>query len=197
MTEITTYIIDNIYQFLGVIMSIVYVIFSIKENILCWIALILAALLNMYAYYLINLPLQSLMQIFFILTALYGWYNWSKKTKKEPLKISTWSLQKHLSWTIFGVISTILITCLLLTLNTNSTLYSEYPFLDALMFIFNIIPMYMTGKKILESWLYFIIIDIISGVFYGLTGEYFFCFLFICYIFFATKGYLIWRKQII
>ena len=197
MTEITTYIIDNIYQFLGVIMSIVYVILSIKENILCWIALILAALLNMYAYYLINLPLQSLMQIFFILTALYGWYNWSKKTKKEPLKISTWSPQKHLSWTIFGIISTILITGLLLTLNTNSTLYSEYPFLDALMFIFNIIPMYMTGKKILESWLYFIIIDIISGVFYGLTGEYFFCFLFICYIFFAAKGYLTWKKQII
>ena len=197
MTEITTYIIDNIYQFLGVIMSIVYVILSIKENILCWIALILAALLNMYAYYLINLPLQSLMQIFFILTALYGWYNWSKKTKKEPLKISTWNPQKHLSWTMFGAISTILITGLLLTLNTNSTLYSEYPFLDALMFIFNIIPMYMTGKKILESWLYFIIIDIISGIFYGITGEYFFCFLFICYIFFATKGYLTWRKQIL
>ncbi|MAQ32304.1 MAG: hypothetical protein CMD26_06220 [Flavobacteriales bacterium] len=197
MTEITTYIIDNIYQFLGVIMSIIYVILSIKENILCWIALILAAILNMYAYYLINLPLQSLMQIFFILTALYGWYNWSKKTKKEPLKISTWSLQKHLSWTIFGIISTILITGMLLTLNTNSALHSEYPFLDALMFVFNIIPMYMTGKKILESWLYFIIIDVISGVFYGLTGEYFFCFLFICYIFFATKGYLTWRKQIV
>ena len=32
MTEITTYILENLFQLLGVIMSIVYVIFSIKEN---------------------------------------------------------------------------------------------------------------------------------------------------------------------
>jgi len=57
--------------------------------------------------------------------------------------------------------------------------------------------MYMTGQKILESWIYFIVIDIISGVFYAITGEFFFCFLFFCYLGFATQGYITWKKEIV
>ena len=197
MHDIYIYLIENIYQFLGVVLSIIYVLFSIRQNILCWIALILAAIFNMYAYYLIELPLQSIMQLFFIGTGLYGWYNWSQKTNNQPLKISTWSGKKHLSWLSIGLIITFLITIILSKLQGSSLLYSKYPFLDALMFTFNIIPMYMTGKKILESWIYFIVIDVISGVFYAITGEFFFCFLFFCYIGFATQGYLTWKKEII
>ena len=67
---------------MGVLFSIIYVLFSIRQNILCWPALIIAATFNFYAYFLINLPLQSIMQLFFILTAFYGWYKWKKFKKK-------------------------------------------------------------------------------------------------------------------
>ena len=191
--EIINYIINNIYQFFGVIFSIIYVLFSIRQNILCWHALIIASILNMCAYSIINLPLQVIMQLFFIGTGLYGWYNWNKGEKSGQLKVKSWQLKRHIKWTVYGLLTTCLLTIILNKLNFNSS----YPFLDSLMFTFNIIPMYMTGKKILESWIYFIIIDIISGFFYLLTGEYFFCFLFFCYIGFAISGYKTWKKEII
>ena len=197
MHDLYIYLMENIYQFLGVLFSIIYVIFSIKQNIFCWAALILAAIFNMYAYYLIELPLQSIMQLFFIGTGIYGWYNWSKNIRSQPLKVSRWSKKQHILWLSTGFIVTFLITIVLIELQNIPLLYSKYPLLDALMFMFNIIPMYMTGKKILESWIYFIIIDIVSGIFYAITGEFFFCFLFFCYIGFATQGYLTWKKEII
>jgi len=188
------YVIENIYQLLGVVFSIIYVILSIKQNIYCWPALIIAALLNMAAYNIINLPLQVTMQIFFIITAIYGWQKWRAKidtTTKKELKISSWDTKTNIWYISCGLLITIILAIVLENYNL-----SDFPFLDSLMFSFNIIPMYMTGKKILQSWIYFIVIDIISGVFYLLIGEYFFAFLFFCYIGFASHGYITWKKEI-
>jgi len=196
MIEIYNYLLENIYQFLGVFFSIVYVIFSIRQNILCWPALIIAALFNIYAYHLINLSLQVLMQFFFIGTAIYGWFNWKRKRSNKTLKISQWHNKKHFLVISIGLLLTVMMTIILNTITPQSIFYSNYPFLDSLMFMFNIIPMYMTGKKIIESWLYFIAIDILSGFFYAVNGEYFFSFLFFCYIGFALSGYITWKKEI-
>ena len=195
MTEFYNYLIENIFQFMGVIFSIIYVLLSIRQNILCWFALIIAAIFNLYAYYLINLPLQSMMQLFFIITGVYGWYNWRQDQEENSLLVSSWPIGNHLRWLTIGLTFTLCISLILTSLNNNPIFYSSYPLLDSLMFVFNLIPMYMTGKKILESWIYFIVIDIISGVFYAITGEFFFCFLFFCYIGFATQGYLTWKKE--
>lgn len=195
MTDIYIYTIENIYQFLGVFFSIIYVVLSIRQNLYCWAALTIAAIFNIYAYYLIDLPLQVIMQFFFIGTAIYGFINWNKKNRKTKLKVTTKSLKYNATWLGVGLLITLLLT-LLLTLSNSNYLYSEYPFIDALMFTFNMIPMYLTGKKIIESWIYFIVIDIISGLFYLQTSEFFFCALFFCYIGFASYGYITWKKEI-
>ena len=192
MIELYSYFIENIYQFLGVVFSIIYVIFSIKQNVLCWLALFIASLLNMAAYNLINLPLQVSMQVFFIGTAFYGWYKWTYAKNNKALRVSKWTKKQHIFWILTGFIITLLLSLILQYFDISS-----YPFLDSLMFTFNLIPMYMTGKKIIESWIYFIAIDVISGVFYLNSGEYFFSFLFFCYIGFATYGFLTWKKDIV
>jgi nicotinamide mononucleotide transporter len=191
MTELYQYIIENTNQFLGVLFSIIYVILSIRENIFCWHALIIASIFNAFAFYQIQLTLQIIMQFFFIFTGIYGWHNWKNGDSLSTLKISSWSTKIHLQYIMAGVIITLILWLLLLALKIKNT----SPFLDALMFTFNIIPMYMMGKKILESWIYFIAIDIISGFFYLSTGEYFYCFLFFCYLGFATKGYMTWKNK--
>ena len=194
MTEIYNYINTHTYEFLGVVFSIIYVVLSIKQNVFCWIALIIAAGFNMCAYALIQLPLQSIMQFFFIATALSGWYNWSKKKNEKELIVNTFSWSKHLKWISIGISSTVILTIVLKN-STIEVLSTHYPFADAFIFIFNIIPVYMMGKKVLEAWIYFIIIDIYSGFFFYTTGAYFFSFLFFCYIWFATYGYLNWKKE--
>ncbi len=194
--EILNYISSHIYEFLGVLFSIIYVILSIKQNILCWVALIIAAILNGYAFFTIGLPLQSVMQLFFIIVGLSGLKNWSKK-EENKLIIQSWNIKTHMMVIFTGSILTLgLFTFLKSDLISNSIFLSIDPFFDTLMFMFNVIPMYMTTKKILESWLYFIWIDIISGFFYLHTGDYFYCFLFFFYIPFAIHGYLTWKKDL-
>ncbi len=191
MIDLYSYFSENLFQFFGVLFSIIYVVFSIKQNILCWPALIFGSIFNMLAYYQINLNLQLIMQFFFIGTGVIGWLNWNKIGKENMLKVNRIALNNHILWIFLGLLTTVVLTVALKNYNL-----SEFPFLDSLMFCFNIIPMYMIGKKILESWIYFIVIDIISGAFYLQTGEYFFCLLFFCYIGFAFKGYLSWKQEL-
>tara|TARA_B100001564_G_C20323583_1_gene526899 strand:- start:22 stop:621 length:600 start_codon:yes stop_codon:yes gene_type:complete len=196
MSEILNYFTNHIYEFFGVLFSIIYVILSIRQNILCWYALIIAATINCYAFYLIELPLQSIMQLFFITVGISGIKNWSNK-KQGSLIIQSWGTNMHIKTIALGSILTILLFKFLNNNLINETSFaSKEPFFDALMFLFNIIPMFMTTKKILESWLYFIWIDVISGFFYLYTGDYFYCFLFFFYIPFATHGYLTWKKEL-
>ena len=196
MSEIINYFTNHIYEFFGVLFSIIYVILSIRQNILCWYALIIAAIINCYAFYLIELPLQSIMQLFFITVGISGIKNWSNK-KQGNLIIQSWGTNMHIKTITLGSILTMLLFKFLNSnLITETSFASKEPFFDALMFLFNIIPMFMTTKKILESWLYFIWIDVISGFFYLYTGDYFYCFLFFFYIPFATHGYLTWKKEL-
>ncbi len=196
MTEILNYIHHHIYEFFGVLFSVIYVVLSIRQNILCWPALILAAILNGYAFFTIGLPLQSVMQLFFIIVGISGLKSWAQKGKSQ-LIVKSWSSKNHTFVIIIGSFLTIaLFTFLETNLVSQSIFSSKEPFFDALMFMFNIIPMYMTTKKILESWLYFIWIDVISGFFYLYTGDYFYCFLFFFYIPFAIHGYLTWRTDL-
>lgn len=194
--EIYSYINSNLYEFFGVLFSFIYVFFSIKQNILCWPALIIASVLNMIAYNNIGLPLQVSMQFFFIGTAIYGWHNWNSDNTLT-LKVNTFGVVNNIKFISLGLILTLILTFILNKLTIDSLMYSEYPFWDALMFMFNIIPMYMMGKKILESWVYFIVIDIISGCFWFTTNEYFYCILFFGYIPFAITGFMEWRKTCI
>ena len=185
---------NHIYEFLGVSFSIVYVILSIRQNIFCWPALIIAAILNGYAFYLIELPLQSIMQLFFISVAISGWRNWNKKETSQFI-VKVWTRKKVVISVFIGLLLTFILTQILSQLEKTS-FESKFPFFDALMFMFNIIPMYMTTQKVIQSWLIFIVIDIISGFFYLYTGDYFYCFLFFFYIPFATYGYLNWKKHL-
>tara|TARA_B110000467_G_C18304072_1_gene473389 strand:+ start:21 stop:614 length:594 start_codon:yes stop_codon:yes gene_type:complete len=194
--EIYTYISGNLYEFFGVLFSFIYVFFSIKQSILCWPVLIIASVLNMIAYNNIGLPLQVSMQFFFIGTAIYGWHNWNSDNTLT-LKVTRFGIVNNIKFISLGLILTLILTFILNQLTLDSVMYSEYPFWDSLMFMFNIIPMYMMGKKILESWVYFIVIDIISGCFWFTTNEYFYCILFFGYIPFAITGFIEWKKTCI
>ena len=206
-------------EFFGVLFSFIYVVFSIKQNTLCWPALIIAAIFNIPCFIIQELPLQSIMQFFFIITGIYGWYNWKNTKTDNELKVKSWKINKHFEWIHHGAAMTIITTILLLSIdfdinlnfifeyNTSQSVNADNnnmiwlnkklrTLADALLFIFNIIPMYLTGKKILESWIYFIIIDMFGSLFYFFDGLYFYAFLYFCYIGFASYGYLTWKKTI-
>jgi nicotinamide mononucleotide transporter len=69
------------------------------------------------------------------------------------------------------------------------------PYLDAFTTIFSLMATFMVAKKVLENWIYWIIIDAFSVYLFASRGLYMTSVLFILYTLIAIFGYFSWKKQ--
>jgi nicotinamide mononucleotide transporter len=123
---------------------------------------------------------------------IYGWYAWTKGFKNNAsLPISQLKVQNHLIIIVGGFILTYLV----------GTFFKHYTdavatYLDAFTTVFSIITTVLVARKILENWLYWIIIDAVYIYLYGSRGGYLFAFLNVVYVIIAIIGYVNWRNQL-
>ena len=120
--------------------------------------------------------------------AFYGYYNWNKNNKR--LQIKEWSIRKHLFLILLGAILSFLMGFYFATY-TNS----KMPIVDSFTTVFSIIATYMTVKKILENWLYWIVIDTVSVYLYATRELHLTSILFMIYTIIALTGYFSWLSK--
>ena len=130
------------------------------------------------------------LQFYYIAMSIAGWYWWIKGGK-EGSELSISKLRKEIffkliltSFLFFTVISYILVNY------TDAPL----PYWDALTTALSIVATWMLVKKILEQWILWVIIDLISMVLYLYKGLYPTSILFFVYSILAIFGYFQWRK---
>jgi len=79
----------------AVIFAIAYLLLAVRQNILCWYAAFLSTSIYIYLYWDVSLYMESILNIYYLLMAIYGWINWSNRKEKINLSIKEWSLKKH------------------------------------------------------------------------------------------------------
>ena len=168
--------------------SIIYVILAAKENIWCWAFAAISVILYIYICLDAKLLAETGLQVFYLFMAAYGYYNWNKSSGELNLK--QWNVSKHLLIILFGAVSTFLIGFYLAN-HTNA----KMPIADSFTTVFSIIATYMITKKVLENWLYWIIIDMVSVYLYFSRDLHITSLLFILYAIIAIFGYFSWIKQ--
>lgn len=170
------------------ISGILYIILAAKENVWCWLAASISVCLYMYINYDLGYYSQSALQIFYLFMAIYGYVIWNKL---DPEKIKEWSAKKHLFIIFIGAIITFIIGFIL----TEYVEDSEQPILDALTTVFSVFASYMVAKKVLENWLYWIVIDSLIIYLYYIEGEFILALQFLVYIIIAGYGYFSWIQR--
>ena len=178
-----------VFEIISVVFSIMYVILAAKENIWCWLCAAISVSLYIYICFDAKLYLETGLQGFYFIMAIYGYLQWNRPKKK--ITIGTWSLKRHLL--IFGVgIIASFILGKLFEIYTDAAL----PIIDSFTTIFSLFATYMVTKKILENWIYWIIIDIVSVYLYFIRDLQLTAGLFTAYTIIAVFGYLSWKKQL-
>ena len=119
--------------------------------------------------------------------AFYGYYNWNNKDR--TLEITQWSIKTHFLILILGAVLIFLIGFFL-----TSYTSAQMPIVDSFTTVFSLFATYMVVKKILENWLYWIVIDIVSVLLYDSRDLHLTALLFIIYTGLAVFGYFNWIK---
>ena len=124
-----------------------------------------------------------------MLMAVYGFILWRGRESGEELKITVWNTRYILIVISIGVLVSLVVGYL-------SQTYAEakFAYLDAFVMIFSVIATWMLAKKILQTWLFWIVIDLAAIVLYWQSGYHATIILFTLYVVLAFYGYSSWRK---
>ena len=177
------------YEIVGVVFAILNVLLAIKEYRSCWIAAIISCLAYVPTFYFARLYTEVVLQFFFIALAIVGWINWRKENNSKVLNISSFDSSQHF-YAISISLSFAVAFGMFLTLYSNAS----FPFIDSIVTCFSITTAYMQAKKILENWIYWILIDSLALVMYIKKGMMLTAGLYGLYLILASIGYLEWKK---
>lgn len=178
----------SIIESIAVFFSILYVVLAMKENIWCWGAAAISVILYIYICYSAQLYAETGLQFFYLLMAIYGYFQWNNNDRN--LKIQQWTSAKHLLILLLGALLTFLMG-FYFSIYTNAAM----PLVDSFTTVFSVFATFMVTKKVLGNWLYWIVIDAVSVYLYFSRGLQLTSLLFIAYTIIAVFGYLSWLKR--
>ena len=181
-------------EFLAFSFGIISVIYAKKENILVYPTGIICTVITVYLLYKAQYFGDMMMNIYYSLMSIYGWWNWSRiQNDKYLLKITRFS-KNDLGLTVFLFLLTITITYAVYTFNLTEIKIPNYIdiFTSGIFFT----AMWLMANKKLESWVFWIIGDIITVPLYAYRGLGMLSLQYIIFTILAIQGYIEWKKHL-
>ena len=184
-------------ELIGVLTGFICVWLAAINNIWNWPIAIISVAIYIYVFYNYQLYADMGLQVYFLITSIYGWYFWSKKSVAE-IKIPVTAINKK--QIIISVIITLIVTPVLgYTLVSLSPILhykpAAYPYLDCFCTTCSLIAQVYLTRKILENWLIWIFVDAIYVGVYIAKHLQPTAILYAAYIPVALLGYLDWRRE--
>ncbi len=180
----------SVWELVAVILAIGYVWFAARQSLWCWPCALASTGIYTWLFWEVMLPFNSALHAFYMIMAVYGWSQW-KNDEGQPLDIVQWSVKKQL-YSIIGLT----IISLVLSHFASMWLDSNFVYLDAFVTVFSIFATVLVAHKVLENWLYWIVINCFASFLYFAKGMNPTGLLYILYIGFAIYGYIGWKKSV-
>ncbi|MFT5592771.1 MAG: nicotinamide mononucleotide transporter [Oceanicoccus sp.] len=185
------------WEVIAVLLGIAYLVLAMRENSLCWYAAFGSTAIFSWLFFDVSLIMESALNVYYLVMAVYGWYVWNKKPQnsamqnelKPKLPISTWSGKQHLL-TIGSVLVLTFTSGFLLSENTTAVM----PYLDSFTTWGAVLTTYMVAKKVLENWIYWLVIDALAIYLYIDRELYLTALLMGVYVVMVVFGYVAWLK---
>jgi len=191
LESITYYMNLPFLETIAVITALLYVILAAKGNILCWPMALISTLLYTAIFYEVYLWMDSLLQVYYFAMAILGWINWKKAKEQQTLGLPV----TFLSIRFHGVaVASLVIISLAVGFLMDNYTPTDFPYIDAATTVFAVFATYLVVKRVVENWLYWVVIDIVSIFIYIEKGLAPTAFLFAFYTLFAVYGFVQWFK---
>lgn len=179
-----------ILEILGTVFGLAYVVLAAKKNIWCWLMGILASLCSIYLFYVYSkLYAEALLSAYYVVTGVIGWVYWSRPKKELPvIRVRWWN---HVVFIVVGIVLSIVLYKILSTFFPDA----EKKLLDSFTTMFSFLATWITIKKWLSNWIYWIVIDAVTVAMYWSRGLNIYAGLMVVYTVLAVYGYLEWKKE--
>jgi nicotinamide mononucleotide transporter len=191
-------------EFFGTIAGAIAIFLSAKANVWSWPVGVINVILFFFLFYQVQLYPDMFLQIFFFVTNLVGWWRWThpekyEEDKKKQLRVSYMKRQQFFIIAFLGVMGTLLFGSL--AKNIHEILPgifpkpSAFPYLDSCVTVLSIITTFLIIQKKIESWILWIVIDIVATYMYFAKGIKFVAIEYLAFCFIAAFGFWNWSRE--
>lgn len=172
------------------ILSLLYLGLIVAGKRAGWWFGIAASLLSAWLFIRLNLLAESALYGFYVFAGLYGFFHWKYggAPGREP-PITTRSIPFHAALLAAGTAGTLILARAL------EALGSSLAHADAATTVFSLLATWMVARKILENWIYWILIDALSVWLYASRGAPVYAGLMALYSIFAAAGFVVWLRR--
>lgn len=183
----------SLEEFIAVFFGLISVYFIMRQNILGYPAGLINVSIYVWLCFKAGLFANMGINVFYFLVSLFGWYQWSRKHgEDEKLRVTV----LHTKEILITLLSISFLTIILWKILQNLP-ESASPFFDAFTTAVFIVAMVLQAYKKLESWILWIVGDVIAIPLFAINGLAFTGFQYLAFLFLAVSGYVSWKKSII
>ncbi|MBP1665003.1 MAG: putative rane protein [Bacteroidetes bacterium] len=189
----------KIIELVAVVFGILSVWFASRESIRVFPTGIINVLLFIYIFFIARLYANAGINVLYLITNIYGWYNWSRKIDdKNVLEISRTTARQNTYIILFAAVFYISVLLLLRWYNRSDPAYvnSYVPWMDAMNTSLFLCATILMTKKKLENWIFWILGNVISIPITISQGLYMTSLQYLVFLFLAISGYIGWKKKL-
>ncbi len=191
-------------EFFGTVAGLVAVWLSARANIWSWPIGIVNVVLFFFLFYQVQLYPDMFLQIFFLITNLIGWWRWAnprpgEENRRNQLKASFMGWKKFSSLTGIGIVGTWILGTFAANLHewfpSVFSLPSAFPYADSFVTVMSIITTFYMIEKKIESWIIWIIVDVLATYLYFSKGIRFVALEYLIFCLIASYGLWNWIRE--
>ncbi|MCH9696116.1 MAG: nicotinamide riboside transporter PnuC [Gammaproteobacteria bacterium] len=182
---------QSLPEVIAVFSAVIYLLLAIRQNIWCWLFAAISTSIYVGLFVAAKLYMESLLNLFYLAMAAYGWYSWhSGRHSEQKMPVVVWPVLVH-ARAVVALISLSMVNGYLLSRYTDAA----FPYVDSLTTWFAIWATFLVARKVLENWWYWLIIDIASMLIYWMRNLELTAALFVVYVLMIPFGYIAWRHS--
>ena len=172
---------------IAVLLGLAYVLLVARRSRWGWVAGGLSSALFAWLFFGARLPMQGLLQIYYVLMSVYGFIRWTRGGDDRPVE------RRPLHFHLLGIGASLAVALPIAHLLATET-QAASPYLDAVTTIVSLFATWLIARMVLENWLYWIVVDCLQAVLFASQGLWFTALLFVAYLAIGTSGYLAWLR---
>jgi nicotinamide mononucleotide transporter len=179
-------------ELFAVIMNITSVVYAKRNNILVYPTGLIGT--GIFVYILLNFSLlgDTIINAYFFSMSIYGWYFWSRKKDKVFINQVSTINRNEIKYLFILAISSLIFIYFVYDYFDKWNNWTAY--VDNITTAIFFVAMWLMARRKIESWIFWIIGDLITVPLYFYKGLTISSIQYIIFLILAVLGYISWKK---
>lgn len=175
-------------EIIAALMGVISVWLTIRQHILCWPSGLVMVGLYIWIFFDAKLYSDAALQVVYVALCSYGWFHWARGGPRESgLLVTRLGNMRLIVWAVGGLLASVSLGYVM-----SSRTDASFPYLDAITTVLSLIAQYLLTRKKLESWVFWICVDVLAIGVYTAKGLHVTAVLYGLFLVLAVLGLRAW-----